>query len=108
MLNGCTKVRKLEISNWPFGNATLLEGMCKYESMKSIWMSAYPVHLWACSYLATDMPRLNVKIIKRKMRTISYGSSSPLADCVYICPSLAEPKRDSPPSVITFLKLLEV
>ncbi|WOH14901.1 hypothetical protein DCAR_0934429 [Daucus carota subsp. sativus] len=40
LMEGCRKLRKLEIRNCPFENAALLFNLKKYESMRSLWMSA--------------------------------------------------------------------
>ncbi|KAK8716933.1 hypothetical protein V6N13_044223 [Hibiscus sabdariffa] len=63
VLNGCKKLRKLEIRDCPFGDAALLEDMGKYETMRSLWMSSCEVTLGACKTLAKKMPSLNVEII---------------------------------------------
>ncbi|KAK3011117.1 hypothetical protein RJ639_012676 [Escallonia herrerae] len=64
VLGGCTKLRKLEIRDCPFGNAALLSGLEKYESMRSLWMSACNVTMNGCRLLAKEMPRLNVEVMK--------------------------------------------
>ncbi|OVA14441.1 Leucine-rich repeat [Macleaya cordata] len=61
VLEGCPKLRKLEIRDCPFGNAALLSGLEKYESMRSLWMSACEVTMNGCRKLAREMPRLNVE-----------------------------------------------
>ncbi|KAK8664799.1 hypothetical protein V6N13_084573 [Hibiscus sabdariffa] len=61
VLGGCPKLRKLEIRDCPFGNAALLSGLEKYESMRSLWMSACNVTMNGCRLLAREMPRLNVE-----------------------------------------------
>ncbi|KAI6703846.1 hypothetical protein NL676_012982 [Syzygium grande] len=48
VLGGCPKLRKLEIRDCPFGNAALLSGLEKYESMRSLWMSACKVTMNGC------------------------------------------------------------
>ncbi|MQL83256.1 hypothetical protein Taro_015745 [Colocasia esculenta] len=64
VMEGCPKLRKLEIRDCPFGNAALLSGLERYESMRSLWMSACNVTMNACQLLAREMPRLNVEVIK--------------------------------------------
>ncbi|EOY28426.1 F-box/RNI-like superfamily protein isoform 2 [Theobroma cacao] len=64
VLTGCPKLRKLEIRDCPFGNAALLSGLDKYESMRSLWMSACNVTMDGCRQLAREMPRLNVEVMK--------------------------------------------
>ncbi|XP_017978718.1 PREDICTED: protein TRANSPORT INHIBITOR RESPONSE 1 isoform X2 [Theobroma cacao] len=95
VLRGCPKLRKLEIRDCPFGNAALLSGLEKYESMRSLWMSACNVTMNACRLLAKEMPRLNVEVMKED------GSDGIQADKVYVYRSIAGPRRDAPPSVLT-------
>ncbi|PON85765.1 F-box domain containing protein [Trema orientale] len=95
VLNGCPKLRKLEIRDCPFGNAALLSGLEKYESMRSLWMSACNVTMNGCRLLARDAPRLNVEVIKDE------GSEDSQANKVYVYRSVAGPRRDAPPFVLT-------
>ncbi|GLT45612.1 hypothetical protein SLA2020_194330 [Shorea laevis] len=95
VLEGCPKLRKLEIRDCPFGNEALLSGLEKYESMRSLWMSACNVTMNGCRRLAREMPRLNVEVMKED------GSDDSQADKVYVYRSVAGPRRDAPPSVLT-------
>ncbi|KAL1076319.1 hypothetical protein V6Z11_D10G023300 [Gossypium hirsutum] len=95
VMGGCSKLRKLEIRDCPFGNAALLSGLEKYESMRSLWMSACNVTMNGCRLLAREMPRLNVEVMKED------GSDDSQADKVYVYRSIAGPRRDAPPSVLT-------
>ncbi|KAL5772554.1 hypothetical protein ACOSP7_012158 [Xanthoceras sorbifolium] len=95
VLGGCTKLRKLEIRDCPFGNVALLSGLEKYESMRSLWMSACNVTMSGCRRLASEMPRLNVEVMKEE------GSDDSHADKVYVYRTVAGPRRDAPPSVLT-------
>eukprot|EP00258_Populus_trichocarpa_P009784 XP_002316664.2 protein TRANSPORT INHIBITOR RESPONSE 1 [Populus trichocarpa] len=95
MLEGCPKLRKLEIRDCPFGNAALLSGLEKYESMRSLWMSACNVTMNGCRVLAREMPRLNVEVMKED------GSDDSQADKVYVYRSVVGPRRDAPPCVLT-------
>ncbi|GMI77575.1 TRANSPORT INHIBITOR RESPONSE 1 [Hibiscus trionum] len=95
VLGGCPKLRKLEIRDCPFGNAALLSGLEKYESMRSLWMSACNVTMNGCRLLAREMPRLNVEVMKED------GSDDTQAYKVYVYRSIAGPRRDAPPSVLT-------
>ncbi|KAH7569000.1 hypothetical protein ACOSP7_012163 [Xanthoceras sorbifolium] len=94
VLEGCPKLSKLEIRDCPFGDAALLSGLEKYESMRSLWMSACNVTVDGCRLLATKMPRLNVEVIKDD------ESDDSQADKVYVYRTVAGPRRDSPPSVL--------
>lgn len=95
VLEGCPRLRKLEIRDCPFGNAALLSGLERYESMRSLWMSACSVTMNACRVLATEMPRLNVEVIKED------GTDDTQAEKVYVYRSVAGRRRDAPPFVLT-------
>ncbi|KAJ0081532.1 hypothetical protein Patl1_10892 [Pistacia atlantica] len=95
VLGGCPKLRKLEIRDCPFGDEALLSGLEKYESMRSLWMSACNVTMNGCRQLARKMPRLNVEVMKED------GSDDSQADKVYVYRTVAGPRRDAPPSVLT-------
>ncbi|KAM1235636.1 hypothetical protein ACFX2J_005070 [Malus domestica] len=96
VLKGCPKLKKLEIRDCPFGNAAFLSDIEKYESMRSLWMSACNVTINACRLLASQMPRLNVEVMKDE------GDDDCVADKVYVYRSVAGPRRDAPPFVLTF------
>ncbi|KAB2601130.1 protein TRANSPORT INHIBITOR RESPONSE 1-like [Pyrus ussuriensis x Pyrus communis] len=96
VLKGCPKLKKLEIRDCPFGNETFLSDIEKYESMRSLWMSACNVTINACRLLASQMPRLNVEVMKDE------GDDDRVADKVYVYRSVAGPRRDAPPFVLTF------
>ncbi|XP_073058681.1 protein TRANSPORT INHIBITOR RESPONSE 1-like isoform X1 [Primulina eburnea] len=95
VLEGCPKLRKLEIRDSPFGNAALLSGLEKYERMRSLWMSACNLTMKGCMLLARKMPRLNVEVIKDE------ESDDSQADKVYVYRSIAGPRQDAPPFVLT-------
>ncbi|XP_072956315.1 protein AUXIN SIGNALING F-BOX 3-like [Typha angustifolia] len=95
VLQGCPKLRKLEIRDSPFGNAALLSGLERYESMRSLWMSACKVTMSGCRLLAREMPRLNVEVIKED------EGDDIQAEKVYVYRSVAGPRRDAPPFVLT-------
>lgn len=93
VLAGCPKLRKLEIRDCPFGNTALLSGLNKYESMRSLWMSGCNVSMGGCRHLAREMRRLNVEVMRE--------DESEDADKVYVYRSVAGPRRDAPPFVLT-------
>lgn len=95
VLEGCPKLRKLEIRDCPFGNDALLFGQEKYEMMRSLWMSTCKVTVRGCWKLAREMPRLNVEVIQDEENDES------LANLVYVYRTVAGPRRDAPPFVIT-------
>ena len=87
--------RKLEVRDCPFGNGALLSGLGKYESMRSLWMSDCNLTMNGVRLLAQEMPRLNVEVIKEE----SYETHQ--AKKVYVYRSVAGPRRDAPPFVLT-------
>ncbi|KAL3820604.1 hypothetical protein ACJIZ3_006509 [Penstemon smallii] len=95
VLDGSPKLRKLEIRDCPFGNTALLFGHGKYEMMRSLWMSACNVTIKGCTILAKEMPRLNVEVIKDE------DSDDNQADKVYVYRTVAGPRQDAPPFVLT-------
>ncbi|KAL5731821.1 hypothetical protein ACHQM5_004514 [Ranunculus cassubicifolius] len=95
VMEGCTKLRKFEIRDCPFGDEALLSGLPRYESMRSLWMSACAVTINACRVLAEKMPRLNVEVIKEDEHDDTW------AEKVYVYRTVAGPRRDAPPFVIT-------
>ncbi|XP_047307774.1 protein AUXIN SIGNALING F-BOX 3-like [Impatiens glandulifera] len=105
MLSGCPRLRKLEIRDCPFGNAALLSGLDKYESMRSLWMSACNVTMKACKLLAKEMPRLNVEVMKEEDEGDYLKRNESDDDCqadkVYVYRTVAGRRRDAPPFVLT-------
>ncbi|KAL1831354.1 hypothetical protein ACET3Z_001005 [Daucus carota] len=95
LMEGCRKLRKPEIKDCTFGNAALLYNLKKYESMRCLWMSACNVIMNSCWILAKFMPRLNVEVMKDE------GSVHDDADELYVYRSVAGPRREAPPFVLT-------
>ncbi|XP_071736196.1 protein TRANSPORT INHIBITOR RESPONSE 1-like [Rutidosis leptorrhynchoides] len=96
VLGGCPKLRKLEIRDCPFGNSAFLSGVGKYESMRSLWMSACNVTINACRTLAKERPRLNVEVMKDEG-----GCNDGQAHKVYVYRTVAGRRKDAPPFVLT-------
>lgn len=94
VLEGCPMLRKLEIRDCPFGDAALLSGLDKYESMRSLWMSTCNLTVNGCKELAKEMPQLNVEVIKDE-------ENDEVADKVYVYRSLTGPRSDAPPFVVS-------
>ncbi|CAI8618112.1 unnamed protein product [Vicia faba] len=95
VLVGCPKLRKLEIRDCPFGNAALLAGLEKYESMRSLWMSSCRLTMNGCRLLAVEKPRLNVEVMQEE------GGDDSRAEKLYVYRSVAGPRKDAPPFVLT-------
>lgn len=95
VLQGCEKLRKLEIRDSPFGDRALLSGLNRYPSMRSLWMSSCNVTIRGCELLATHRPQLNVEVIKEN------DDSDVKVDKLYVYRSVVGPRQDSPHFVYT-------
>jgi len=95
VLQGCPKLRKLEIRDSPFGDAALLSGMGHYESMRSLWMSACTTTLNGCKILAQEMPRLNVEIMKED------DDNNLQVEKLYVYRTVSGSRMDAPSFVYT-------
>lgn len=101
VLNGCRKLRKLEIRDSPFGNTALLTDVGKYETMRSLWMSSCDVTLGGCQTLAKKMPRLNVEIINEDDQMEFSLDDRQKVGKMYLYRTLAGPRKDAPEFVWT-------
>ncbi|KAI3977578.1 hypothetical protein MKX01_000491 [Papaver californicum] len=70
VLNGCKKLKKLEIRDSQFGDMALLTNMGKYEAMRFLWMSSSEVTLEGCTRLANKMSKLNVEIMNENQEKL--------------------------------------
>ncbi|KAL0827743.1 hypothetical protein Bca101_051421 [Brassica carinata] len=102
VLNGCKKMRKLEIRDSPFGDAALLADVNKYETMRSLWMSSCEVTLGGCKRLARKAPWLNVEIINEndnnRMEENGYEGRQKV-DKLYLYRTVVGTRVDAPPFV---------
>uniref|UniRef100_A0A5B7AL38 F-box domain-containing protein n=3 Tax=Davidia involucrata TaxID=16924 RepID=A0A5B7AL38_DAVIN len=103
VLNGCKKLKKLEIRDSPFGNVALLTDVGKYETMRSLWMSSCEVTLEGCKTVAKLMPRLNVEIINESEQVEVEASPDDRqkVEKMYLYRTLVGPRRDAPDFVWT-------
>ncbi|KAI5558543.1 hypothetical protein POPTR_017G061600v4 [Populus trichocarpa] len=101
LLNGCKKLRKLEIRDCPFGNAALLMDVGKYETMRSLWMSSCEVTLGGCKSLAKKMPRLNVEIINENDQMDASADDRQKVEKMFLYRTLAGRREDAPEFVWT-------
>lgn len=100
VLNGCKKLKKLEIRDSPFGNAALLNDVGKYEAMRSLWMSSCEVTYGACESLAQKMPRLNVEVINEGPIP-DHNRELHKVESIYVYRTLVGPRKDAPGFVRT-------
>ncbi|RDX82763.1 Protein AUXIN SIGNALING F-BOX 3 [Mucuna pruriens] len=96
VLNGCKKLRKLEIRDCPFGNMALLTDVGKYETMRSLWMSSCEVTVGACKLLAKKMPRLNVEIFSENEQEDCSLEDGQRVEKMYLYRTLAGKRKDAP------------
>nr|QNU13184.1 auxin signaling F-box protein 2 [Paeonia suffruticosa] len=101
VLNGCKKLRKLEIRDSPFGNGALLTDVGKYETMRSLWMSSCEVTLEGCKSVAMKMPRLNVEIINEKDQMEVVPDDGDRVEKMFLYRTLVGPRKDAPDFVWT-------
>ncbi|CAN8293905.1 unnamed protein product [Cochlearia groenlandica] len=102
VLNGCNKLRKLEIRDSPFGNAALLADVNKYETMRSLWMSSCEVTLGGCKRLARKAPWLNVEIINEHENHVMERNEEDereKVDRLYLYRTVVGTRKDTPSCV---------
>jgi len=97
VLEGCPKLRKLEVRDCPFGDEALLTGIEKYESMRALWMSSCKVTLDGCQFLAQKNQSLNVEIISEE--SLPFDHPDDHVEKLYVYRTLAGPRTDAPPFV---------
>lgn len=100
VLNGCKKLRKLEIRDSPFGNEALLKDVGKYETMRSLWMSSCEVTLGGCKTVAKKKPMLNVEIINENEQDFCLDDEQKV-EKMYLYRTLVGPRNDAPEFVWT-------
>lgn len=100
VLNGCRKLRKLEIRDSPFGDGALLKDVGKYETMRSLWMSSCEVTLGGCKTLAMMMPGLNVEIINENDE-MEFSLDEQKVEKMYVYRTLVGRREDKPEFVWT-------
>ncbi|MED6211081.1 Protein AUXIN SIGNALING F-BOX 3 [Stylosanthes scabra] len=101
VLNGCKKLRKLEIRDCPFGDTALLTDVGKYETMRSLWMSSCEVTVGACKVLAKKMPRLNVEVFNENEAADCELEDEQKVEKMYLYRTLAGKRKDAPEYVWT-------
>ncbi|OIW06494.1 hypothetical protein TanjilG_05265 [Lupinus angustifolius] len=101
VLNGCQKLRKLDIRDSPFGNSALLMDVERYETMQSLWTSSCNVSIGACKILAKKMPSLNVEIINDNQQPVSIADDEQRVKTMYLYRTLVGKRKDAPEYVMT-------
>ncbi|KAF8776120.1 hypothetical protein HU200_003806 [Digitaria exilis] len=98
ILQGCSKLEKLEIRDCPFGDAGLLSGMHHFYNMRFVWMSGCNLTLQGCKEVARGLPRMVVELINGQPQ----NERNEGVDILYMYRSLDGPREDVPP----FVKIL--
>ncbi|TKY46272.1 AUXIN SIGNALING F-BOX 3 [Spatholobus suberectus] len=101
VLNGCKKLRKLEIRDSPFGDMALLMDVGRYETMRSLWMSSCTMTIGACKALAEKMPRLNVEIFNENEKVDCSVDDGQKVKKMYLYRTLVGRRKDAPEFVWT-------
>ncbi|KAK7271064.1 hypothetical protein RJT34_26664 [Clitoria ternatea] len=100
VLNGCQKLRKLEIRGCPFGDKALLMDVRKYQTMRSLLMSSCDLTIGACKALAEKMPRLNVEVFSKDGQ-LDFSVGDDQVENMYLYRTLVGKRKDAPEYVRT-------
>lgn len=95
VLEGCSKLEKLEIRDCPFGDEALRSGLHHYHNMRFLWMSTCRVTRQGCREIAQQVPRVIVEVF-RWNQSLQEGEKSDLVDTLYLYRSLEGPRADAP------------
>ncbi|XP_062210157.1 transport inhibitor response 1-like protein [Phragmites australis] len=98
ILQGCSKLEKLEIRDCPFGDTGLLSGMHHFYNMRFVWMSGCNLTLQGCKEVARRLPQMVVELINGQPE----NERTEGVDILYMYRSLDGPREDVPP----FVKIL--
>ncbi|KAJ4963427.1 hypothetical protein NE237_023366 [Protea cynaroides] len=91
VLEGCSKLQKLEIRDSPFGDSALVSGLHHYYKMRFLWMSSCKLSVQGCKEVAQRMPHLVVEVIRDGEET-----NEDAVEKLYMYPSLEGPRLDAP------------
>ncbi|KAJ8762422.1 hypothetical protein K2173_007861 [Erythroxylum novogranatense] len=103
VLEGCSRLQKLEIRDSPFGDAALLSGLHHFYNMRFLWMSFCKLSRHGCQEIARALPHLAMEVIKHEddlaMEVIKHEDHKDVDDYVetlYMYRSLERPRDDVP------------
>lgn len=103
VLEGCTRLQKLEIRDSPFGDTSLISGLPFYYNMRFLWMSSCNLSMRGCREVALDKPNLVVEVIRDwALLEDEEGEETEMVEKLYLYRSLAGPRGDAP----NFVKIL--
>lgn len=95
LLEGCSKLQKLEIRDCPFGDSAARFGLHHYYNMRFIWMSDCPVSRRCCEEIGRELPQLVVEVVDWNEPSRNGNEF----DVLYMYRSLSGPRTDAPSSV---------
>lgn len=95
VLEGCSKLQKLEVRDCPFGDSAARSGLQHYYNMRFIWMSSCPVSRQCCEEIARELPNLVVEVVD--WNELARNGND--FDVLYMYRSLNEPRTDAPSTV---------
>lgn len=98
VLEGCTRLQKLEIRDCPFGDSALISGLPLYYNMRFLWMSSCNLSMRGCREVTQSKPNLVVEVIKDGDME-DEGEEETGVERLYMYRSLAGPRTDAPPFV---------
>ncbi|KAE9454800.1 hypothetical protein C3L33_13310, partial [Rhododendron williamsianum] len=101
VVNGCRNLRKLEVTDCPFGDSALLANVERYETMRCLYMSGCEVTLGGCKVLAKWVPSLNVEVINGRDIIEDYPDDRLRVKKLYVYRTLDGPRSDAPEHVWT-------
>ncbi|KAJ1699708.1 hypothetical protein LUZ63_008220 [Rhynchospora breviuscula] len=100
VLEGCTRLQKLEIRDSPFGDASLISGLPFYYNMRFLWMSSCNLSMRGCKEVARNKPNLVVEVIRDAVEEEEEEIEA--VEKLYLYRSLAGARTDAP----GFVKIL--
>ncbi|KAM0849242.1 hypothetical protein ACQ4PT_053851 [Festuca glaucescens] len=97
ILKGCKSLKRLQITDCPFGGRALLANAARLETLRYLCMSNCKVTMLECQLLGDTMPRLTVEV--RKNTPLKLIPPNSLVRSLYVYRTLAGPRSDTPESI---------
>lgn len=102
LFNGCKNLKKVEISNCPFGDNAFLSSIFECESMRSLWMDSCNTTFGGCKMIAQRNPSLRVEIMNNNNLSMEDEPDEEMkVDKLYLYQTLDGPRGDSPSYIWT-------
>ncbi|KAK9758290.1 hypothetical protein RND81_01G220900 [Saponaria officinalis] len=94
VLEGCSKLQKLEVRDSPFGDSVLSAGLHHFYNMRFFWMSSCKLTLPACRQIAREMPNLVTEVFTNG--EVPVEDEDEFVETLYLYRSLDGPRTDAP------------